>query len=191
VGGTPDAAPAASTATRPSAAPGGAMMRAIGYASRRSTGGSASGARAGAQAPRGAEFDLSVMFADGRGSTASPSAWSPRTSPALSRFYGAAANVINDHEAIVDKFVGDSAIALFLPGFAGEDHPADAIAAARDLLEKTSSGGSEPWIPLGIGVHSGRSFVGAVGEGDPGRAGNRGLTPMSISRSLVRQAGSR
>jgi adenylate cyclase len=74
--------------------------------------------------------------------------------------------VIDDHEGIVDKFVGDSAIALFLPGFAGEDHAADAIAAARDLLEKAGSGGSEPWIPLGIGVHSGRSFVGAVGEGD-------------------------
>lgn len=67
---------------------------------------------------------------------------------------------------IVDKFVGDSAIALFLPGFAGEDHAADAIEAARDLVEKTGGDSSEPWIPIGVGVHTGRSFVGAVGEGD-------------------------
>jgi adenylate cyclase len=117
--------------------------------------------------PGGAEVDLSVMFADVRGSTGIAERMEPEEfSRLMSRFYGAAAEVIDAHDGIVDKFVGDSAIALFLPGFAGEDHPADAIAAAGDLLEKTGSSGSEPWIPVGIGVHSGRSFVGAVGEGD-------------------------
>ena len=84
----------------------------------------------------------------------------------LARFYGAAAEAIDQRDGIVDKFVGDSAVALFIPGFAGEDHAADAIAAARGLLEQTGNDGPDPWIPVGVGVHSGLSFVGAVGEGD-------------------------
>ena len=57
-------------------------------------------------------------------------------------------------------------MALFIPGFAGTDHAADAIAAARALLVLTGNDGQEPWIPVGAGVHTGRSFVGAVGEDD-------------------------
>jgi adenylate cyclase len=34
------------------------------------------------------------------------------------------------------------------------------------LLEQTGNDGSEPWIPVGAGVHTGKSFVGTVGEGD-------------------------
>jgi hypothetical protein len=37
---------------------------------------------------------------------------------------------------------------------------------ARGLLEQTGNDGPEPWIPIGTAVHTGRSFVGAVGEGD-------------------------
>ena len=57
-------------------------------------------------------------------------------------------------------------MALFIPGFAGSDHAAHAIAAARGLLEQTGNDGREPWISVGAGVHTGKSFVGAVGEGD-------------------------
>jgi adenylate cyclase len=84
----------------------------------------------------------------------------------MARFYGAAAEVIDECDGIVDKFVGDAAVALFIPGFAGDDHAADAIGAARALIEQTGNDGSEPWIPVGVGVHTGTSFVGSVGEGD-------------------------
>jgi adenylate cyclase len=84
----------------------------------------------------------------------------------MARFYGAAAEVIDEWDGIVDKFVGDGAVALFIPGFAGSDHAADAIEAARALLAQTGHDSPEPWIPLGAGVHTGKSFVGAVGEGD-------------------------
>src|SRR5439155_9447782 len=76
-------------------------------------------------------------------------------------FYGAAANVIDEHDGLVDKFVGDEAVALFIPGFAGPEHAARAIDAGRALLERTAD-----WVPIGVGVHTGISFVGTVGEGD-------------------------
>jgi adenylate cyclase len=85
----------------------------------------------------------------------------------IARFYGVAARVIDRWDGIVDKFVGDEVVALFIPGFAGEDHAADAVGAARELLRETGhDGGQAPWIPVGVGVHTGLSFVGSVGEGD-------------------------
>jgi adenylate cyclase len=117
--------------------------------------------------PGGAEVEISVLFADVRGSTAIAERMPPQEfSRLMARFYGAAAGVIDDWDGIVDKFLGDGAVALFIPGFAGSDHAADAVAAARGLLEQTGNDGPEPWIPVGAGVHTGTSFVGSVGEGD-------------------------
>jgi adenylate cyclase len=85
----------------------------------------------------------------------------------IARFYGVAANVVDDHDGLVDKFVGDAAVALFIPGFAGPEHAAAAVAAGRRLLAQTGNDdGGDPWVPVGVGVHTGVSFVGTVGEGD-------------------------
>jgi adenylate cyclase len=116
--------------------------------------------------PGGAEIDVTALFVDVRGSTGI----AERTSPGefgqlLARFYGTAARVVDGWDGIIDKFVGDEAVALFIPGFAGDDHAADAVAAARELMRETGHGDG-PWIPLGAGIHTGRSFVGTVGEGD-------------------------
>ena len=117
--------------------------------------------------PGGAEIEISVLFADVRGSTAMAERMPAEDfSRLMARFYGAAAGVIDEWDGIVDKFLGDGAVALFIPGFAGSDHAADAVAAARGLLEQTANDGSEPWISVGVGVHTGKSFVGTVGEGD-------------------------
>jgi adenylate cyclase len=132
--------------------------------------------------PGGAEIDISVLFADVRGSTAIAERMAPADfSRLMSRFYGAAARVIDDWDGIVDKFVGDSAVALFIPGFAGSDHAANAIAAARALLEQTRNGG-EPWLPVGVGVHTGKAFVGSVGEGDARDFTALGDTPNTAAR---------
>src|ERR671936_252109 len=149
--------------------PGGVLMRAIAYGPSQLNRRLCKWClRAVQKEPGGAEVEISVLFADVRGSTALAERMpADEFSRLMARFYGAAAEVIDEHEGIVDKFVGDGAVALFIPGFAGSDHAADAIAAARALLEQTGNGdGSEPWIPVGAAVHTGMSFVGAIGEGD-------------------------
>jgi adenylate cyclase len=113
--------------------------------------------------PGGAEIEITVLFADVRGSTGLAEGLAPGDfSRLMARFYGTAARIVDNHDGIVDKFVGDEIVALFIPGFAGADHAADAIAAAQELLEDTGRDG----LPVGAGVHTGSSFVGTVGEGD-------------------------
>src|SRR5262245_11092456 len=111
--------------------------------------------------PGGAEVEISVLFADVRGSTAIAERMPPEEySRLIARFYGSAASVIDEQDGIVDKFVGDGALALFIPSFTDNRHAANAIAAARGLVAGIDD------VPLGVGVHTGTSFVGAVGEGD-------------------------
>jgi adenylate cyclase len=117
--------------------------------------------------PGGAEVEISLLFADVRGSTGLAERTSAQEfSRLMARFYGTAAKVIDSHDGIVDKFVGDEVVALFIPGFAGSDHAAQAVAAAQELLRQTGNDDGDPWIPIGAGVHTGVAYVGTVGEGD-------------------------
>jgi adenylate cyclase len=114
----------------------------------------------------GAEIELSLLFADVRGSTTLAEGIRPADFMQLmNRFYVAATDVLVPADALVDKFVGDEVMALFVPGFAGPDHARRAIRAAEALLRATGHadpGG--PWLPVGAGVHTGVAFVGAVGS---------------------------
>ncbi len=121
------------------------------------------------QGPGGAEIELSLLFADIRGSTAIGERLRPAEfSALLHAFYRIAAQAITDDEGIVDKFVGDEAIGLFIPGFAGRDHAAKAIAAGRALLAAVARGDASPDgpIPVGAGIHTGTAYVGSVGSSD-------------------------
>jgi adenylate cyclase len=115
----------------------------------------------------GAEIELSFLFADVRGSTGLGERLSPTDfSELLNRFYEVAARVVIDREGLVDKFVGDEIVAFFPPSFAGPDHAAAAVGAARAILAGTGHGAADgPWAPIGAGVHTGVAFVGSVGEG--------------------------
>lgn len=123
--------------------------------------------RSVAKNPGGAEVELTMLFADVRGSTGlAERIPAQEFSQLISRFYGTAARVVDKWNGLVDKFVGDEVVALFIPGFAGEDHATRAVDAARELLRETGNDGAEPWVPLGVGVHTGVAYVGRVGEDD-------------------------
>jgi hypothetical protein len=101
----------------------------------------------------GAEVELSMLFADVRGSTGLAERMTPRDfSDLLNRFYKAATQVLVEREAIVDKFVGDEVVGLFVPGMSGLDHARKAVDAAVALLEATGqASGDRAWIPVGVG----------------------------------------
>ncbi|HEY8198604.1 MAG TPA: adenylate/guanylate cyclase domain-containing protein [Candidatus Limnocylindrales bacterium] len=116
----------------------------------------------------GTEVEISILFADIRDSTAV----AERISAAefgrvLNRFYGVASKAIDHAGGIVDKFVGDGVIALFIPGFIGPQHAEHAIAAGRGLQAALMHAGSGlTQLPIGIGVHTGVAYVGVVGGGE-------------------------
>ena len=114
----------------------------------------------------GAEVPLSLLFADVRGSTRLAETQSTTEFKQLiQRFYQAAGDVIIQHEGLVNRLMGDQVIGLFVPRFAGADHAKVAVAAALDLLRATGHGQpGGPWVPCGIGIHTGQAYVGAVGS---------------------------
>ena len=116
------------------------------------------------------EVGLSMLFADVRGSTSLAETISPIAfTQLINRFYTVATEVLVKHDALIEKLVGDEVTGLFVPGFTGSDHAAKAVTAARELLHVTGhEGSSEPWVPVGVGVHTGRAHVGSVGSKESG-----------------------
>lgn len=118
--------------------------------------------------PGGAEVDASVLFADVRGSTA----LAERSSPAefralLQRFYRVCGAAIERHNGVIDKFMGDGVMALFIPLATGPAHAAQAIASGRSILTAVRrSGLADAGLGVGCGIHSGRMFVGVMGTDD-------------------------
>jgi len=143
----------------------------------------------------GAEVECTLLFADIRNSTALAETMPPsdlRTF--MDRFYGAAARVLVEHDAIVDKFVGDEVFAIFVPGMAGPAHASRAMSAARGVLDAMAHPKEGESIPVGIGIDSGIAFIGTVGEdphldltalGDPVNVAARLATAASAGEILA------
>jgi adenylate cyclase len=114
----------------------------------------------------GAEIECSLLFADVRGSTTLAESMSPREfNRLMGRFHDTATEVLVDHDGIVDKFVGDEIIGIFVPSMTFQQHAARAVDAARALLTATGFGTpSGPWVPIGIGVNTGVAYVGSIGD---------------------------
>jgi adenylate cyclase len=114
--------------------------------------------------PGGAEIELTLLFADVRGSTRLAEDLGPREFASLmQRFYRASTKVLIGSDAFLDKPVGDEIIALYFPLW-GEDHAARGLLAAQELMIETGHADADgPWIPTGVGLHTGVAYVGTVG----------------------------
>jgi adenylate cyclase len=144
------------------------------------------------QHPGGAEIVLTMLFADVRGSTRLAEQMSAlEFSQLMNRFYAVATDVLVRTDALVDKLVGDEVIGLYIPGFAGDEHPRRAIKAAQSLLHSTGHGErTGPWLPVGVGVHTGLAYVGVVGGTDGNPTDFTALGDnVNITARLASQAG--
>jgi adenylate cyclase len=161
-------APRCKMCTSPFGPPGGPLLRLIGKG--RWAGNSDYCAGCFKQLYRnreGAEIECTLLFADIRGSTQLAETMSATDFRGLlDRFYRVAAEVLIQHEAIVDKFVGDEVVAIFIPALAGANHAGQAIDAGLALLRATGHETDAPWAPIGIGINTGDAFVGVVGTAD-------------------------
>jgi adenylate cyclase len=117
------------------------------------------------RAQGGAEIEMSALFADVRGSTQLAEQLGPtRMREIIDRFYTAGVDVLCHGGAMVDRFMGDQIVGYFVPLYTPA-HPRSAIETGLALLRATGCiSGKEPWIPIGVGVHTGQAFVGTVGR---------------------------
>lgn len=142
--------------------------------------------------PGGAEVVLTMLFADVRGSTSLAEQMSAlEFSQLMNRFYTVASKVLIKTDALVDRLIGDEVIGLYIPGFAGKEHPRRAVEAAQELLELTGHRDREgPWLPVGVGVHTGPAFVGVVGGSGDNPSDFTALGDnVNVTARLASQAG--
>ena len=112
-------------------------------------------------------MDLSVLFADIRGSTRLGERLGPTEFAALlNDFYQVATSVLAPNKAIIDKMIGDEVMALFVP-LAGPDYRRKSVESAVQIMNAIYE---REWLvgslEVGIGVHAGTAYVGRVGETD-------------------------
>lgn len=154
----------------------------------------------------GAEVELSILFADIRGSTQLAEEISPSAfSQIINRFFTVATNELIMFDALIDKLIGDEVTAFFVPGLAGKDHVIRAVEAGKKLLVATGHADPDgPWVPVGIGIHTGVAYVGIVGDekgvmditvlGDVANTGSRlaskaGPGEIIVSEDVAQKAG--
>ena len=116
----------------------------------------------------GAEVELSMLFADIRGSTTLAQEMSPAEySQRINRFYQVTTDLMIESYGLIEKLIGDEVVGLYVPGIAGPHHTRVALETAQAMLQATGHGSDEgPWVPIGAGVHTGVAFVGSVGSND-------------------------
>jgi adenylate cyclase len=144
------------------------------------------------QFPGGAEIELSMLFVDVRGSTTiAESMDAAEFSGLMNRFYEATINVLVRADAFIDKLVGDEVTALFIPGYAGKEHAHKAVEAGRALLRATGHGTPKgPWVPVGVGIHSGLAWVGSIAGASGSASDFTALGDnVNIAARLASQAG--
>jgi adenylate cyclase len=111
--------------------------------------------------PGGAEVEMAMLFADVRGSTSlSERMTASEFQKLINRFYVGATHEIAEEDGLVEKLAGDAVAAFWGAGFAGKDYVARTIRAAQNiarLMQKQN-------IPVGIGVHAGLAYFGAMGS---------------------------
>jgi adenylate cyclase len=111
--------------------------------------------------PGGAEVDMSMLFADVRGSTSLSEQMTPiEFQKLINRFFIGSTRIIAEEYGLVEKLAGDAVAAFWGAGFAGKDYIARTIRAAQKIQWVMKG----EQIPVGIGVHAGTAYFGAMGS---------------------------
>ncbi|PLX19660.1 MAG: hypothetical protein C0601_01240, partial [Candidatus Muiribacterium halophilum] len=86
----------------------------------------------------------------------------------LNNYFSYITPPISHRNGIINKFIGDAVLAVFLPQFGSKDYVDDSIKAALDmkkaLQEFNKEYGSD--IRFGIGIHAGKVVAGNIGTKD-------------------------
>ncbi|NLN26919.1 MAG: adenylate/guanylate cyclase domain-containing protein, partial [Firmicutes bacterium] len=124
----------------------------------------------GTDVEAGRRMEVTILFADVRGFTAFAEQASPEdVVRCLDKYLQVMADSILAHGGMLDKYVGDSVMAVFGAPLPRPDHAQAALAAALDIRRRVAAIGEHEDHPgaaleVGIGIHSGEAVVGSIGS---------------------------
>jgi class 3 adenylate cyclase len=119
----------------------------------------------------GVRREITVVFADVVGFTPLTTRLAPEQTVALlNELFTILTEIVFRHGGTVDKFIGDSVMAIFGAPSAYDDHAERALRTAEDMLRFLETGNAA-WeerygvrIQLAIGVNTGSAVVGNIGS---------------------------
>lgn len=124
----------------------------------------------GADVEIGRRMEVTVLFADIRGFTTFAEQASPEdVVRCLDKYLQVMADAVLTHGGMLDKYVGDSVMAVFGAPLPRPDHAQAAVAAALDIRRRVAALGQDAGqageaLEVGIGIHSGEAVVGSIGS---------------------------
>ncbi|WP_205472795.1 adenylate/guanylate cyclase domain-containing protein [Nocardioides sp. SYSU D00038] len=107
--------------------------------------------------------EVSVLFVDIVGSTGYAAHHDPaKVVSVLNEFFAVVVDAVDEQHGLVNKFVGDAALAIFGAPVEQPDHATRALAAARVMARNLAE--QVPDVAAGIGVATGWAVAGYVGD---------------------------
>ncbi|WP_269582740.1 adenylate/guanylate cyclase domain-containing protein [Roseibium sp. Sym1] len=123
--------------------------------------------------PGGVKRDITVLFMDLENFTAMSSHLEPEeVMRRMSRYFEIVTQTLLDHDATIDKYIGDAVMAFWNAPNRVEDHAAKACEAALAVIAASKAetdswqDGDIPPVRTRIGLHTGEAIVGNVGSSD-------------------------
>lgn len=117
------------------------------------------------------EISTTILFADLRGYThLAQNIGVSSMNELLHRFYDRCSSAVWEKEGIINKFIGDSVLAIFNFPLERQNHVQNAVNAAVQLLsdcqniKKEIGLGDEHQLGVGVGIHTGKCNMGEVGN---------------------------
>jgi adenylate cyclase len=111
----------------------------------------------------GETVEVSVLFIDIVGSTTMATERDPvEVVELLNRFFGVVIEEVDRRSGLVNKFIGDAALAIFGAPVELEDHATRALATGRAMATRLAE--EVPDLDAGIGVATGEAVAGNVGD---------------------------
>jgi adenylate cyclase len=119
----------------------------------------------------GEERDVTVMFTDVRNFTAICETLPPQsTLLLLNEFLTIVSEVVEKRHGVVDKYIGDGAMAIFGAPISRPDDAQNAVAAALEIRDRMAALGPSlaardlPHPEIGIGINTARVLAGNIGS---------------------------
>ncbi len=121
----------------------------------------------------GKRANVTVLFADIRNFTSiSENMEADLVTKILNEYFSALVPIVEEHNGILNKFMGDAVLAIFGEPKKSDNHALDAVKCAYKMLKKVKYlqekwlDEGKPKIEIGVGISTGDVFIGNIGSQD-------------------------